>query len=125
MIKILVADDHAIVRNSIKQIISDESDMEVTCEAEDTVQLFQKLENYNVDLIVMDFYMRGMNALEVMPVLCAKYAHIPVLVISALSEELYSPKLLKAGASGFINKECAADELVQAILNVMSKKSSQ
>ena len=124
MIKILVADDHPIVRNSIKQIISDETGMEVTCEAENSHQIFQMLEKFTVDLIVMDFYMPGMNALEILPIVCEKYPHIPVLVISALSEELYTPKLIKAGAAGFINKERAADELIQAIISIMIKKQS-
>ena len=124
MIRILVADDHAIVRNSIKQIISDELEMEVACEAVDTSQLFEKLETIPIDLIVMDFYMPGMTALEAMPILCEKYSHIPVLVISDLSEELYAPKLIKAGASGFINKEKAAEELVQAILKCISQRGT-
>ena len=124
MIKILIADDHPIVRNSIKQIISDEAGMEVTCEAENAEKIFQLLEQYNIDLIVMDFYMPGMNALEILPILGEKYPHIPALVISALSEELYTLKLMKAGAAGFINKERAADELIQAINSIISKKHS-
>lgn len=120
MIRILIADDHPIVRNGLKQIISDEADMEVVCEAINGQEVIEKIKNCNIDVIILDISMPGMGGLEILAWLKNNYSRMPVLMLSAMSEELYASKTLKAGASGFINKESAPEELVKAVRKVYS-----
>lgn len=118
MIKILIADDHPIVRNGLKQIISDETGMEVICDAADGREVIEKIKNNEIDVIILDISMPGMGGLEILDWLKNNYPDMPVLMLSAMSEELYASKTLKAGASGFINKESAPEELVKAVRKV-------
>jgi two-component system, NarL family, invasion response regulator UvrY len=120
MIKILIADDHPLIRNGLKQIISRESDIEVVCEAANSVEVFDLINKNNIDVLILDISMPGMSGFEILDKLKRKLPKLPVLMLSALSEELYALKTLKAGASGFINKESAPEELVKAIRKVFS-----
>lgn len=120
MIRILIADDHPIVRNGLKQIISDETDMEVICQASNGDEVIQSLKENKIDVIILDISMPGMGGFEILAWLKNNYPGIPVLMLSAMSEELYASKTLKAGASGFINKESAPEELVKAVRKVFS-----
>jgi len=120
MIKILIADDHPLIRNGLKQIIFREKDMEVTCEASNAVQVFELMDKNKIDVLILDVSMPGMSGFEVLDKVKQKFPKFPVLMLSALSEELYALKTLKAGASGFINKESAPEELVKAIRKVVS-----
>jgi len=120
MIKILIADDHPLIRNGLKQIISRESDIEVACEAANAVEVFDLINKNNIDVLILDISMPGMSGFEILDKLKQKLPKLPVLMLSALSEELYALKTLKAGASGFINKESAPEELVKAIRKVFS-----
>lgn len=120
MIKILIADDHPLIRNGLKQIISRESDIEVVCEAANSVEVFDLIKTNKIDVVILDISMPGMSGFEILDKLKQKLPKLPVLMLSALSEELYALKTLKAGASGFINKESAPEELVKAIRKVFS-----
>jgi DNA-binding NarL/FixJ family response regulator len=120
MIRLLIADDHPIVRNGLKQIISDETDMEVTCEASNGEEVIKFVKKNIIDVVILDISMPGMGGLEILAWLKNNYPDLPVLMLSALSEELYASKTLKAGASGFINKESAPEELVKAVRKIFS-----
>lgn len=120
MIRILIADDHPIVRNGLKQIISDETDMEVVCEASNGQEVISSIKTNEIDVIILDISMPGKGGLEILDWLKNNYSEIPVLMLSAMSEELYASKTLKAGASGFLNKESAPEELVKAVRKVYS-----
>lgn len=120
MIRILIADDHPIVRNGLKQIICDEEDMKVICEASNGQEVFDEISKNEIDVLILDISMPGMGGLEILEKIKQKYPKLPVLMLSALSEELYASKTLKAGASGFINKESAPIELVKAVRKVFS-----
>lgn len=120
MIKILIADDHPLIRNGLKQIISRENDIEVTCEACNAEEVFELIKKYKIDVLILDISMPGMSGFEVLDKIKQKLPGLPVLMLSALSEELYASKTLKAGASGFINKESAPEELVKAVRKVFS-----
>jgi two-component system, NarL family, invasion response regulator UvrY len=120
MIKILIADDHPLIRNGLKQIISRENDIEVTCEASNAEEVFELIKNYKIDVLILDISMPGMSGFEVLDKIKQKLPELPVLMLSALSEELYASKTIKAGASGFINKESAPEELVKAVRKVFS-----
>jgi two-component system, NarL family, invasion response regulator UvrY len=120
MIKILIADDHPLIRNGLRQLISRETDMEVTSEASNAVEVFELLKKNKIDVLILDISMPGMSGFEVLDKIKQKLPKLPVLMLSALSEELYASKTLKAGASGFINKESAPEELVKAVRKVFS-----
>lgn len=120
MIKILIADDHPIVRNGLKQIITDENDMEITCEASNSGEVFESLKKNKIDILILDISMPGMGGFEILERIRQNYPKFPVLMLSSLSEELYASKSLKAGASGFFNKESAPEELVKAVRKIYS-----
>lgn len=120
MIKILIADDHPLIRNGLRQLISKQNDIEVACEASNSKEVFELMKKHEIDVVILDISMPGMSGIEILDIIKQKYPSVPVLMLSALSEELYALKTLKSGASGFINKESAPEELVKAIKKVVS-----
>jgi len=118
MIKIFVADDHAIVRRGLKQIISETHDMRVTAEAERGDDLLSKVFQEHYDLVLLDISMPGTNGLEVLKQLKRKRPRLPVLMLSIYPEEQYAMRALKAGASGYLTKESAPEELIAAIRKI-------
>ncbi len=119
MIKILIADDHAIVREGLKQIVAEETDMKVTGEAEDSIQLFDLLKKEDFSILVLDINMPGKSGLEAMKEMRSDYPNIPVLILSMYSEDQYGLRAIKAGASGFLKKVSAPEELVKAIREIV------
>lgn len=119
MINILIADDHAIVREGLKQILSEEDDILVTGEAGDAAELFQLLQYNSYDLIVLDINMPGKTGLEALKEIKLMYHGLPVLILSMYSEDQYGLRAIKAGASGYLKKVSAPDELVKAIKKII------
>lgn len=120
MIKILIADDHAIVREGLKQIVAEESDMKVTGEAENAAELFGLLKKDNFSIVVLDINMPGKSGLEALKEIRADYAGLPVLILSMYGEDLYGLRSIKAGASGYLKKVSAPNELVIAIRRIVN-----
>jgi two-component system invasion response regulator UvrY len=120
MIKILIADDHAIVREGLKQIVAEKSGMRVTGEASNYAELFQLLPKNEWDLIILDIHMPGKNGLEALRDIRQAYPSLPILILSMYSEEQYGLRSIKAGASGYLEKVSAPDELVKAIQKIIS-----
>ena len=118
MIKILVADDHAIVREGLKQIVRETSDMEVAGEAADGRQVFQMVANDDWDVVLLDIGMPGKSGMDILKELKAEKPALPVLMLSMYPEEQYAVRALKAGASGYLTKESVPDELINAIRKV-------
>jgi DNA-binding NarL/FixJ family response regulator len=118
MIKILIADDHKLIRAGLKMTLSECPDMEITCEAADGLEALDLAKKNELDTVILDISMPGMNGLEVSTELRKLYPLLPVLILSVLSEEAYASKSLKAGASGFVHKEKIPEELVTAIRRV-------
>jgi two-component system invasion response regulator UvrY len=118
MIRILIADDHAIVREGLKQIITETPDMVVADEAETGNEVIQKALRNNYDIIVLDISMPGMNVIDVLKQLKRQIQDIRVLILSMHPEEQYAIRVLKAGASGYLTKESAPDDLIKAIRKV-------
>jgi two-component system, NarL family, invasion response regulator UvrY len=119
-IKILIADDHAIVREGLKQIVAEEKDIIVSGEAENSEQLMALLEKQKWDLIVLDINMPGKSGLEALKDIKTIYAELPVLILSMFSEDQYGIRAVKAGASGYLKKVCAPAEFVTAIRKIVS-----
>jgi two-component system, NarL family, invasion response regulator UvrY len=118
MIRILIADDHAIVRRGLKHIVSEQPDMTVDGEAENARQVLDLVRTDKWDVIVLDINMPGRSGLEVLKELRHEHPKLPVLVLSVHPEDQYGVRVLKAGAAGYLTKDSAPDELVQAIRKV-------
>lgn len=120
MIKILIVDDHAVVRRGLKQILSDEPDMAVCGEAPDTRELAKIVDTQNWDIIILDITLTDGNGLDVLAELKRKHPSLPVLILSVHPEEQYAIRALKSGADGYVNKRCAPEDLVNAVRKVVS-----
>ena len=120
MIKILVADDHAIVREGLKQIVAEESDMIVAGEAPNATELFKFINNESWDIIVLDINMPGKSGLEALKEIKIQHPKIPVLILSMFGEDQYGIRAIKAGASGYLKKVSAPNELVSAIRKIVN-----
>ncbi len=115
MLKVLIADDHAIVRKGLKEILRAASETTTVGEASDGAQALAQAEAQPWDVVVLDITMPGINGLEVLKVLKRNHPSLPVLMLSMHSGYHYVMGSLKAGASGYLNKETAPEELVVAI----------
>jgi two-component system, NarL family, invasion response regulator UvrY len=120
MIKILIADDHAIVRQGLRQIIADTIDMTVTGEATNGQDVLDMIERQPFDIIVLDLSMPGRGGLETLKMIHSLYPNLPVLILSMHPEEQYAVRVLKDGASGYLTKDSAPEELVNAIRRIAS-----
>ncbi len=118
MIRILIADDHAIVRKGLKQIISETQDMLVADEAGDGQEVLNKVRKNGFDMVLLDISMPGRTGLDILRELKAEKPKMPILVLSMYPEEQYAVRVLRAGASGYLTKESAPDELIAAIRRV-------
>lgn len=119
MIKILIADDHAIVRRGLAQIVSEEPDMVVAGEAQNEEEVLSLLNNGEWDVVILDITMPGHSGLEVLRGLKQMRPTLPVLILSMHPEDQFAVRALKAGAAGYMTKEAAPDELVKAIRKVL------
>jgi two-component system invasion response regulator UvrY len=118
MINILIADDHAVVRKGLRQILTETPDLRVADEAVDGEDVLEKVKRNSYDVIVLDISMPGMSGLDALKRLNVEHPDLPVLVLSIYSEDQYALRVLKAGASGYLTKESAPGELVSAIRKV-------
>jgi DNA-binding NarL/FixJ family response regulator len=118
MIRILVADDHTIVREGLKQILGDVSDMAVRDEAASSQEALAKVRADQFDVVLLDISMPGRSGLEILKEIKAERPHLPVLILSMHAEEQYAVRALRAGASGYLTKASAPDELIGAIRKV-------
>ena len=119
MIKVLIADDHAIVRQGLKQILSEIPDMMVVGEAVDGQETLHKVRAEAPHVLVLDLTMPGRSGFDLLQELKHEAPNLPVLILSMHSEAQFGPRVLKAGAAGYITKESVPDELVKAIRKVM------
>lgn len=118
MIKIIIADDHEIVRAGLKQIIADHPDMMVAGEASNGNELIAKIRKSHYDVILLDIQMPGMIGIEILKQIKAENKEIPVLVLTMYPEDMYAVRALKAGASGYLTKLTVSEKLVDAIKKV-------
>jgi DNA-binding NarL/FixJ family response regulator len=119
MIKVLIADDHAVVREGLKQILAETPDIEVVAEATHGQEVLDKIRSTPVDVVVLDIAMPGRSGLDVLLHLKRERPSLPVLVLSIHPEDQYAVRVLKAGACGYLTKESAPDQLIAAIRKVV------
>ncbi len=118
MIKIVIADDHAIVREGLKRIVSSDEDMEVVGEAIDGNEVMQRVRELTFDVLVLDLSMPGRNGMETIKLVRSEKPKLRVLVLSMHQELQYAVRAIRSGASGYLTKESAPDLLVQAIRKI-------
>jgi two-component system invasion response regulator UvrY len=120
MINIIIVDDHPVVRRGLKQILIEEPDMEVVGEAGNAQEAFTIIRETDCDVVVLDISLPGVSGVEVLKKLKYEYKNLPVLILSVHPEEQYAVRMMKAGASGYLTKESAPEELVKAIRKIVS-----
>jgi len=118
MIKVIIVDDHPVVRRGLRQIIEDEPDMEVAGEAQNAAECFALVRKTDCTLILLDITLPDRNGFDVLKQLKYEHPKLPVLILSAHPEDQYGLRLIKAGASGYMMKEETSEELVLAIRKV-------
>jgi len=118
--KIVIVDDHELVREGLKKVLLKESGIQLVGEASNALELFKLLEETEVDLVVLDITMPGRSGLDIISEIKNLNDHIRILILSMHPEERFALRALKAGASGYLSKEAAARELVSAIRKIMS-----
>jgi DNA-binding NarL/FixJ family response regulator len=117
-IRILIADDHAIVRAGLQQFIADEPDLEVVGEAQSGAQALTFIRSHPCDVVLLDISMPDLNGVDALAQIKRIKPDLPVLILTAYPEEQYAVALLRAGASGFIRKESAPEQLIGALRTV-------
>jgi two-component system, NarL family, invasion response regulator UvrY len=120
VILILIADDHAILRRGLKEILARELEGAVCGEAENAQQVLVQIQNWEWDVVILDVTMPGRSGMDALKDIKAARPKLPVLVLSMHPEDQYGKRVLKAGASGYINKDSVPEELVKAIRKVMA-----
>ncbi|MBU0711316.1 response regulator transcription factor [bacterium] len=118
MIRVLIADDHTIVRDGLKQIFKETTDIIVAGEAANGIEVIEKIKFEKYDLVVLDISMPGRGGLDVLKYIKLHNPTLPVLVLSMYSEDQYAIRVLKAGASGYMTKESASEELISAVRRI-------
>jgi two-component system, NarL family, invasion response regulator UvrY len=120
MIRTLIVDDHAVVRRGLKQIVGEEVDMIVAGEAANSQEMLAFVRQQPCDVVVSDISMPGRSGLEALRDLKQERPSLPVLILSMHSEDQYGVRALKLGASGYLTKDSAPNELIRAIRMVVT-----
>ena len=115
MIQIAIVDDHAIVRTGLRQFLGEQVDLRVTGEAANGREALELVRQVPVDVLLMDLSMPGQGGVEALQAIKARHPDLPVLILSGFPASQYAPALLSQGASGYLNKECDPQEIVDAI----------
>lgn len=123
MIKILLVDDHKIIRDGIKALIQSEPNIHIIGECSDGVEVVPFLEKNDVDVVLMDINMPKMNGIETTSFVSEKFPNVGVLALTMHDEEGYISKVLKAGALGYVLKHLGKSELIKAIIKVANKEN--
>ena len=118
MIRVLLADDHSIVRAGLRRLVEDAGDMVVVADAADGREAISKVQESLPDVVVIDLSMPGMDGLEVVGRLLSRDPKLPVLILTMHEEEQYVVRAIEAGAMGYVTKRSAAEQLLKAIRKV-------
>ena len=118
MIRVLVADDHALVRRGLRELLAETADIEVAAEAGTAAEALDRVRQQPLDVVVLDLSLPGRGGLDLLGEIKGERADLPVLILTMHPEEQYAVRALKAGAAGYLTKETAPEELVRAIRKV-------
>ena len=123
-IQVLLADDHVLVRQGIRQFLEDEGNIEVVAEADDGAQALRLIEQHQPDIAVLDIRMPEMTGIEATRRIKTEFPQVRVLILTAYDDDPYVFALLQAGADGYVLKTASADELVRAVRTVYEGQSA-
>jgi len=118
MIRLIIADDHTLVRKGLKQLILESPDVSVVDEAKDGLEAVNKVRDNDYDMVLLDISLPGRSGLDALKQIKSYKPDLPVLMLSMHPEEQYAVRSIRAGASGYLTKESAPDELIAAIHKV-------
>lgn len=118
MIRVGIVDDHAVVRAGLKQYLSEHVDLRVTGEAANGAQALELAREGEMDVMLMDISMPDQSGVDALKAVKSRFPELPVLILSGFPEAHYATNLLRLGASGYLNKECEPEEIVNAIRTV-------
>jgi two-component system invasion response regulator UvrY len=118
MIRVLITDDHAIVREGLRQIVAETNDISVVAEAANAAETIDAVRANALDVLVLDLNLPDRHGLDLLHQLRGSHPALPVLILSVNREPAYAMRLLKAGAAGYIGKDSAREQLVEAIRKV-------
>jgi DNA-binding NarL/FixJ family response regulator len=118
MIRIVLADDHAIVREGLKRIVGDVADFTIAGEAADGTEVMERVRTLDFDVLVLDLSMPGRSGMELIKLVKAEKPRLRILVLSMHQETQYAVRAIKSGASGYLTKESAPAQLEQAIRKI-------
>lgn len=123
MIRVILADDHDLVRTGLKRLLDDVQDIEVIAEAKNGKQAIELVEQNQPEVVLLDINMPELNGIDTTRKLRQTYPNIKILIISMHSDEVFPQRLLKAGANAYLTKDTGLDEIVHAIHTVLSGKN--
>jgi two-component system, NarL family, invasion response regulator UvrY len=118
MVKVLLVDDHPVVRRGVREILSDEPDIDIL-ETADGHECARLIQEGSINLVILDLDLPGKNGLDLLKEIKRKRPDLPVLILSIYPEEQFAVRVLKAGASGFVSKDAAPQELVKAVRKIL------
>jgi len=118
--KILIVDDHPIVRKGLTQLINQETNLTVCGEAEDAPKALEAITNLKPDLVIVDISLKGIDGIELIKKIKMRYSNLTVLVISMHDESFFAERALRAGARGYIMKQEAGEKMMEAIRKVLN-----
>jgi DNA-binding NarL/FixJ family response regulator len=119
MIRIAIADDHAMVRTGLRQFLGDHDDLQVVAECASGRELLDVVRNEAADVVLLDVAMPGQSGVDVLLAVKARAPSLPVLMFSGYPEAQYATTLLRQGAAGYLNKDCDPEDIVRAIRQVV------
>lgn len=118
MIRVLICDDHVIVRQGLRQLLSDAPDIELAAEAPDGVAALQRLRQGGIDVLLLDIALPGRDGLDVLRRVREEWPRLPVLMLSTYPDRQYAVRSLKLGASGYLNKGADSEQITAAVRRV-------
>jgi two-component system invasion response regulator UvrY len=119
VLKVLIADDHALIREGLKKILQSAHDISDIREAQNAREVIEEVKKEDLDVVVLDISLPGKSGLELLKDLKQYYPKLPVLILSMHPEDRFAVRALKAGAAGYVTKESAVEELIKAIRKVV------
>ncbi len=121
--KVMIVDDHSMVREGLKQLLGIDGDIEVIAEASSGLECLQLMEKFSPDIVFMDVKMPGISGIETTRLLCQKYPKVKVIMLTIYDDNQYVTEAIQAGAKGYILKKINREELVKVIFHVMKDEA--